>query len=51
MILLDTNFLMIPHGFGVDVISQIKDRYPEKKLVTLRQVESELHGLTNNDKK
>lgn len=49
-ILLDTSFLMIPGNFGVDFVSQIREKYPEAEFYTITGVVRELQGLVKGTK-
>jgi rRNA-processing protein FCF1 len=46
LVLLDTNLLLLPHQFGVDVFAEIGRLVPEKHdVATLSSVVDELRGL------
>jgi uncharacterized protein len=46
IVLLDTNFLLVPHQFKVDIFSEIERLVPETHtLATLSTVVEELNGL------
>ncbi len=51
IVLLDTNFLLLPHQHGVDVFSEIERLVPEKhEVATLSTVVGELEELTGPSK-
>ncbi len=51
-IILDTNFLLVPAEFGLDVYSELERLVPQKhELVTLPCVRAELENLTRKNKK
>ncbi|MDP7080373.1 MAG: hypothetical protein QF415_10815 [Candidatus Undinarchaeales archaeon] len=45
MYALDTNFLMIPHNFGVDVLTELTRLNPSAETVTVPAVMDELRAL------
>ncbi len=44
-VILDTNMLLVPYQFGVDIISEIRRIMPEKKIGVLRGTLKELEGI------
>ena len=51
LVLLDTNFLMVPEQFGVDVFSEIERIVPDYDLVTLSGIVLELKKIRETAKK
>jgi len=45
LVLLDTNFLMVPEQFGIDIFSEIERIVPDCELVTLKSVILELEKI------
>lgn len=51
LVLLDTNLLLVPHQFGVDVFSEVERLVPEEhEVVTLSNVIEELRNLVDSSK-
>lgn len=44
-VILDTNFLTIPHERKIDIFKEIKEKNPKTKLITLTSVKEELNKL------
>ena len=51
LVLLDTNLLMVPQQFGVDIFSEIERICPEYELVTLSGIVLELKKIKETAKK
>ena len=51
LVLLDTNFLMIPEQFGIDIFSEIKRIVPNYELATLSGIILELEKLKETAEK
>lgn len=49
-VIIDTNFFMIPFQFNVDVIDEMKKKFPSYKLVVPKFIIDELYGLKHNNK-
>lgn len=45
IVLLDTNFLVLPTQFRIDIFNEIKEKLPTAKLATIPQVVRELEKL------
>ena len=50
-IVLDTNFLLLPDQYGIDVFSELERLVPEGRLATLSNVISELEAISRSNSK
>ncbi len=50
-VVLDTNFLMIPGQFKIDIYEEIKKNIPNAEMITSNEVLDELHMIDNKDSK
>lgn len=48
-VIIDTNFLMIPFQFNVDIIEELERKLPAYDLIVPSCVVDELYGLSNNE--